>query len=151
MIVQGIHAAAHPDRFLVPDAQRVEPVFREWLEPGHARDWLPGQAETRGWLCESAEREAVGYVIAVSRERPETPFTSPQRWVELDQIAVRDDHRAAGAGRSLVLAVVEWARELGVDTLELTVWEFNQTAQSFFAGLGFQVIQRRQAWRIPDS
>lgn len=148
-IVQGIHYAAHPDRFPAPGAQRVGPAFRELLQPRQAS--LPGHSETRGWICESTEGTAIGYVIAVKRERPESPFTSPQRWVELDPIAVREDQRASGAGRLLALAVVAWAKELGVDTLELTVWEFNRTAQAFFAGLGFEPIQQRYAWRITES
>lgn len=51
----------------------------------------------------------------------------------------------------LALAVVAWAKELGVDTLELTVLAFNRTAQVFFAGLGFEPIQQRDVWRITES
>lgn len=111
---------------------------------------MAGSCRDPRLVCEATDGTAVGYVIAVNRERSESPFTSRQQWVELDQIAVREDHRASGAGRLLALAVVEWAKGLGVDTLELTVWEFNQTAQAFFAGLGFELIHQRQAWRIPE-
>lgn len=148
-IVQGLHHNAHPDRFLPPDAERVEPVFREWLAPDHERAWLPGHSKTRAWLCVDEDGEAIGYVVAVYRERAESPFTTATRSVELDQIAVRDDVRGSGAGRQLALAVVEWARELGVQTLELSVYEFNAAAQAFFGGLGFAPLQHRLAWELP--
>jgi GNAT superfamily N-acetyltransferase len=150
-IVQGSHYDAHPDRFLPPDAERVEPVFREWLASGHERTWLPGRSQTKGWLCDDEQGDAIGYVVAVYRERPESPFTTATRWVELDQIAVREDARAKGAGRLLALAVVEWARELAVDTLELSVSEFNASAQAFFGGLGFERLQQRYALRLPSE
>jgi GNAT superfamily N-acetyltransferase len=98
-IVQGPHYDAHPDRFLPPDPQRVEPLFRAWPTSGHERAWLPGRSETKGWLCEDEQGEAIGYVVAVYRERPESPFTRATRWVELDQVAVREDARGKGAGR----------------------------------------------------
>lgn len=112
---------------------------------------MPGRSETKGWMCESETGEAIGYVVAVYFERPESPFTAAGRWVELDQIAVREDARALGAGRMLAFAVVAWAREVGVDTLELSVWEFNATAQAFFVGLGFEPLHQRHAWRLPDQ
>lgn len=101
-------------------------------------------------MCELSTGAVVGYVIAVYRERAESPFTSAGRWVELDQIAVRADHRGVGAGRMLALAVVEWARQLAVDTVELSVWEVNATAQAFFAGLGFETLQQRRVWRLRE-
>ena len=142
-VVQGLHHRAHPERFLPAEGHGVASVFREWLGADGHRDWLPGASRTRGWLCEDHEGRALGYVIAVSREVPASPFTAAQRWVELDQIAVRDDVRHAGVGRALAAEVVAWAEALGVGEVALSVWHFNEGAQAFFTSLGFSPLHHR--------
>jgi GNAT superfamily N-acetyltransferase len=142
-IVQALHHGNRPDRFPAPDAAGVTRTFERWLGPDDEPPARPGAAATRGWICEDGAGRAVGYVLAVLTQRDATPFTSAARWVELDQIAVREDCRGAGAGRALAAAVEAWAAELDVPEVELTVWEFNETARAFFASLGFSTRQRR--------
>jgi GNAT superfamily N-acetyltransferase len=66
-------------------------------------------------------------------------LTAAGRRVELDQTAARGTNRATGAIRMLANSAVEWANDLGVDPVELTVWEFNTTEQTFFDGFGFEL------------
>jgi hypothetical protein len=80
-VVQGLHHEAFPDRFLEPDATRVEPVYRNALDG----DGPPSAATCRAWLCVDDNDDAVGYVLAVLHERPENPFTKAHRWIELDR------------------------------------------------------------------
>ncbi|HUP72144.1 MAG TPA: GNAT family N-acetyltransferase [Acidimicrobiales bacterium] len=142
-IVQGLHHQVHPDRFLPADADRVVPVFDEWLGTSGRQYGFPSRSETRAWLCQSEDEIPLGYVVAVYLERPETPFTRAVAMIELDQIAVRLEVRTRGIGRALTSAVLAWAQELGVRELQLSLWDFNQSAQQFFSAFGFRPLHRR--------
>jgi diamine N-acetyltransferase len=146
-IVQTAHHEAHPNRFLAADPDRVQPVLETWLRDGATH---LGAGRTRAWLCE-IDAEPVGYVIAVLCEQSETPFHRPRRWIELDQIAIRADARRLGVGKALASEVAEWARDAHVSRLELSVWSFNEAAQSFFAALGFTAIQTRMVSEAPHG
>jgi len=146
-VVQGLHYGAFPERFHEPDQARVEQVYRQML----ASNGTAATAQTRAWLGVDDNDEAVGYVLAVLRERPENAFTKAIRWIELDQISVLDDARGLGAGRLLAASVVEWAQGSGVELLELSVWDFNEGARAFFSSLGFEPLWHRQSLRLPTS
>jgi diamine N-acetyltransferase len=143
-VVQALHYEAFPDRFNEPGGALVEPAFLRMLKPLGA-----SQPETKAWVCVDQHDEAIGYVLAVLRERPANPFTKAARWIELDQICVLDEARGLGAGRLLATSVVDWARDRGVELLELSVWDFNAGARAFFDSLGFTPLWRRQALRLP--
>lgn len=144
-VVQALHHDAFPNRFHAPDEARVEAIYRHML----ASNEDPSTPSSKAWLCVDENDEAFGYVLAVLSERPETPFTQAIRWVELDQIAVVEGARRSGAGRLLAGTVVEWAMDLGVELLELSVWDFNEGARSFFDSLGFEPLWRRQGLKLP--
>jgi GNAT superfamily N-acetyltransferase len=142
-VVQGLHFAAHPVRFLPADESRVGATFRDWLSPRPSNS-LPGSRETRAWICEETENP-LGYVIAVLRERPLTPFTRASRWIDVDQVAVREAEQRHGVGRLLLEAVTDWARGINVTEMQLTVWSFNERAHAFFVACGFADIQHRMS------
>ena len=139
-VVQRLHHDAYPNRFHEPDEVRVEAFYRQllWLE-GDSKD-----AGARSWLCVDRTDEAVGYVLAVLRERPDNPFTKAIRWIELDQVAVVDEARDGGAGRLLASVVIGWAQALGVELLELSVWDFNEGARAFFGAIGTEPLWHRR-------
>ena len=139
-VVQSLHHDAYPNRFHEPDDVRVEQFYRQLLQPEGDRHG----ARARSWLCVDIEDEAVGYVLAMLRERPDNPFTKAIRWIELDQVAIVDEARGGGAGRLLVSVVIDWAQDLGVELLELSVWDFNEVARAFFGAMGAQPLWHRQ-------
>lgn len=143
-VVQGLHHDAYPDRFYEPDETRVAPFYRALLE-GMTGSAVP---LARAWLCVDATDEAMGYVLALVRDRHDNPFTRAHRCIELDQIAIVDEERGAGAGRLLAAVVIDWARELGVEEVELSVWDFNEGARAFFASLGAEPLWCRRSVRL---
>ncbi len=91
---------------------------------------------------------SVGTEPRLVRERPDNPFTKPIRWIELDQIAIVDEARGGGAGRLLASVVIDWAQALGVELLELSVWDFNEGARAFFGAMGAQPLWHRQQVKV---
>ena len=59
----------------------------------------------------------------------------------LRSVAVDEAHRGTGLGKELVAAAEELAREEGVQTLYL----LTDTAEGFFAGLGYRKVPREEA------
>ncbi len=52
-------------------------------------------------------------------------------------LAVEEDHRGRGHGRSLMRHLIEGARRNGVSRLDLTVSPANEAATSLYRSLGF--------------
>jgi ribosomal protein S18 acetylase RimI-like enzyme len=124
--VQAIHLRDRPDHF----RQTQLPALAAWY-----KDVLQ-KPSTRAWIADD-QGAAVGYVLAVVHHLPETPFTRPKDWLEIDQIAVDPNHRKRGVGRALVTKAIAEARAEGIGKVEAAAWCFNGDAQEMFRRLGF--------------
>lgn len=65
---------------------------------------------------------------------------------ELLTLAVRPIHRRQGAGRRLLMAVIDSARGAGVRSLYLEVGADNPAARSLYVSEGFAVVGSRPAY-----
>ncbi|MEM7627137.1 MAG: GNAT family N-acetyltransferase [Planctomycetota bacterium] len=137
-IVQALHHDARPERFRPVASAEVRVEFARRLD----------DPDSRAWLAVDGDGGAVGYAMAVPRSREKTPFAWPRHWVELDEMGVLPEWRGKGIGRSLIEKVAESADGLDV---ELTVWSFNETAQSVYAAAGFVPQTVRMARRASDQ
>ncbi len=84
---------------------------------------------TRFWVID--DDEIIGYLVA---------------WDMVDylyvaNIAVRDDRRREGLGRTLIQKCVENARQTGRGAIVLDVRVSNMVARRFYEGLGFKEIR----------
>ena len=79
----------------------------------------------------------VGYAVQLLRERPEAAVARGIRWWEIDMIGVAAAHRRSGAGKALIQAIVDDARQSGIESVELSSWAFNTDAHRAFEALGF--------------
>jgi len=132
-VVQALHHDAVPTWFKPPDESGAANLFRQYLDD-------PG---VHLFLAETEEGEPLGYVMARVLDPPATPLTYGATVVEVDQIAVTPGRRREGVGRALVDAVKQLSDDVGADRLHLTVWDFNEGAQQFFAANGFRTVMRR--------
>jgi ribosomal protein S18 acetylase RimI-like enzyme len=137
-IVQQLHFDERPDRFVAPDPDATKPHFRQRL----ARD------DIRVFVAEDGDGTAIGYVVGVLQERPNSVLTANRRVVVLDEIAVRPDSRRTGIGDQLVKAVLDYAQEVRADSVESSVWEFNEGARAFFEGLNFLPVVQKMEFRL---
>jgi ribosomal protein S18 acetylase RimI-like enzyme len=130
--VQELHRAGAPDWFKPVDHDEVSAYFGQLLSAANAYVFVAEQA------C-----QLNGYVLARVYQFPDTALTYAGTVVELDQIAVDVSRRRQGIGTSLVERVNQLASELRAHRVQLTVWEFNQVAQSMFEQAGFSTAMRR--------
>ena len=138
MDVQRLHAEHHPHIFKTPQsADFAVPFFDEMLADPTITIYVAEE-----------DAQALGYIFCKMVERPETPFTYPNRFLQIDQLSVRPDAQGRGAGTALMDQVEKLARELGVSKIQLDSWDFNTKAHTFFEGLGFEKFDYR-FWRNP--
>jgi len=124
--VHELHLLRRPDQFRPTLVSELVDWYRSLLE----------KPTTRIWIAEEAG-SAVGYVVAIVYDKPETPFSGPRRWWEIDQIAVDPTSRKKGIARTLVRQAIAESRVAGIRDVEVACWSFNEEAHEVFRRLGF--------------
>jgi N-acetylglutamate synthase-like GNAT family acetyltransferase len=122
--VQRLHAENHPEIFKMPQSDDFAVSFFEEIL---------ADSTTRIYIAEEKQR-AIGYIFCKLFERPEGPFTC----ANLRSVAQRN-----GVGMALMKQAEELARELGVKKIQLSSWDFNTQAHTFFERHGFAKIEHR--------
>jgi ribosomal-protein-alanine N-acetyltransferase len=70
---------------------------------------------------------------------------------DIQTIAVSEDHRGQGVGRTLLLDLMDEARRRGVRELFLEVRADNPAAIALYKSVGFREIGRRAGYYQPDG
>lgn len=120
-------------------------LFRTANDPIAARDILGKLAGPDGTLLVAEE---TGCLVGLAAARlveigANDALYLPRRYVYVDDMVVLPDFRGRGIGQSLLAAVEVWAKEQGAETLELTVFEFNEGARRLYERSGFVTQHRR--------
>ena len=95
-----------------------------------------------------AERDGtvLGYIHLAFHDEETRGGLLARRYVKVRDLAVARKYQRSGAGSALIQAAESWARERGIDTLELIVWEFNRGAFAFYQEIGY-VTASRHMWK----
>jgi len=99
-------------------------------------------------LVAEAGGDLVGFVHAIVRDTPAIPVIVPRRYAIVDGIVVKSGFQNHGIGRILMDKMQEWATAKGATSIELNVYEFNETAISFYERLGYQTLSRKMSKEI---
>lgn len=131
-LVHQPHLDLMPDRFKPLEMEAASEWFRTRL----------GKSAVRVWIAES-DGAPVGYMMATTLERPETPFRYPRLVCHMDQLAVVPEMRRHGVGRALFDRALTDARERGVQDVEGHSWSFNAGTHELLRTFGFdaQIIR----------
>jgi GNAT superfamily N-acetyltransferase len=125
-VVQNLHAREYPHYFKPFNYQEVYQNMQETLakENWHA-------------YVAFVDEVPAGFVLFFIRDYKENPYRYSYRAVHVDQICVLNEFQRSGVGSNLMDAVEQFAREKGMDQLELTYWERNSQAARFYRKKGF--------------
>jgi ribosomal protein S18 acetylase RimI-like enzyme len=132
------------------DALHRDNLPHIFQKPGGAareQDYYSGLIadENVALLVAEAGGKLVGFVHAIVRETPAIPVFVPRRYAIVDGIGVKSEFQNHGIGRILMDKMQEWAIAKGATSIELNVYEFNETAISFYERLGYQTFSRKMS------
>jgi ribosomal protein S18 acetylase RimI-like enzyme len=133
-------------------------IFQPSPGPARERDYFLGVmddpqmcllvAETVPEAGSGLEPVMAGSVHVMLRDTPPIPLFVPRRLAMIDNLVVKGALRRLGIGQALMEAAQRWAASAGADTVELTVFEFNTAAKSFYEYLGYETENRRMVLRL---
>jgi len=132
---------------------QIPHVFREHDGPARSPHYLEGllqRDDLAVWVAEQ-DGQAVGMLVAVERRVPVLPFLVPHHYIEIDAIVVDEAYRSRGIGTDLLASAETWAITLGCDGIQLSVWEFNRRARSFYQSHGYTTAMRRMWKSLPQT
>jgi ribosomal protein S18 acetylase RimI-like enzyme len=104
--------------------------------------------ESHGIFIAEAGGELLGFVQVAIRDTPPIPILVPRRFAAVENLVVSSASRRMGIGRALMHRVERWAEEKGATEIELNVYEFNQSAFSFYRSLGYVTTSRKMEKRL---
>jgi ribosomal protein S18 acetylase RimI-like enzyme len=130
-----LHRNAHPE------------IFRSSKNPAAVFEYLRDSIldpSAAIFLAENSE-EILGAIHCRIQNSTENPIMVPRKYALIENIAVISVHRRRGIGESLMKRAEQWAKSLGAVSIELTVWEFNQTAKDFYCQFDYRPIRQRMS------
>ncbi len=108
----------------------------------------PALSQEEGPALSHVEGEVLGFVQVAIHDALPLPILVPRRVANVENLAIREGFRREGIGRALMRRAERWAQERGASEIELTVYEFNKGALSFYHELGYRSSSRRMGKRL---
>jgi ribosomal protein S18 acetylase RimI-like enzyme len=94
-------------------------------------------------IVAEADEVIIGAAVCSLETAAEIPILVPRKFACIENITVVEKYQKQGFGKYLIESAQQWATAKGAARIELTVWEFNQGAASFYHNLGFRTLHRR--------
>lgn len=88
------------------------------------------------FVAENADGLVVGYIICVQRYR-ETEYLKGYKTLFVDSLAVAEEFRGCGIARALMEWIIEYAKEMKNEKIELQVNAKNNIARILYKDIGF--------------
>ena len=105
--------------------------------------WALITDEKVGLFIAEVEKEIIGFVHAIVIDSPPISVLVPRFYAIVDNIGVKSDYQNHGIGKVLIKRIQDWAIEKGATSMEMNVYEFNETAFTFYTKLGYKTFMRR--------
>lgn len=97
-------------------------------------------ADLDGTIC--------GFAVLHHIVKPATPFMYERDFIDVDEFCVDKDYRRQGVASEMITFIRNYAKEKGVNRIELNMWEFNQDALAFYEAVGFKTYRRYMEMKV---
>lgn len=101
-------------------------------------------------LVAETEGQVIGLAEATIKRVPDRADMNPHAYAHVDTLVIGSEWRGRGVGRRLMEQVHRWARVVGLNTVVLGVWHFNQEAIFFYEDLGYEAVEQRMRINLDD-
>lgn len=93
-----------------------------------------------------------GEVLGMALVHVDNPSRmSAEEAVEISRVVVTPGKRRTGAGKALVDAAEEWARQRGIGTLLAAIFVANEDSRRFWSSMGFETWVERMVRPVRDA
>lgn len=90
-----------------------------------------------------------GYILLrINDMKMQMIAQNPRKSVYIHELCVCKEYRRKGVGEQLMRRAFEFGREIGADSIELGVWEFNTDAIRFYEKMGMKTMIRKMEMKL---
>ena len=121
----------------------LEPKMLQYFQGApRPREWLELRFSDSSEACLVAEVNGKigGFIWCKSQSPPALPAFIQEPVLVIGDVIVREPLRGQGIGRALLEAALDWGRARGLKRAQLTVFERNEAARSFYSDLDFRPL-----------
>lgn len=138
-LTDSLHQKAHPE------------IFQEISDPSDIKDYLLSRVKADDAVVFVAENQGriIAAIIAAIHQTRDFSLLIPQTFVSVENLVVAEEFRQQGIGLALMKHVHLWVEERGIKQIQLTVWDFNEGALSFYENLGYKMLHHRMRKELP--
>ena len=98
---------------------------------------------------DSKHTKVVGYILLrIIDSKPQIIAQQAKKSVYIHELGISEEHQRRSIGKQLIERAIAFSRELGAESLELGVWEFNEAAIRFYEKMGMKTVLRRMEMRL---
>ncbi|MFA5342274.1 MAG: GNAT family N-acetyltransferase [Clostridia bacterium] len=95
--------------------------------------------------------KVVGYIFCMFEVKKDHLVLQDRKVLYIDDFCVDEDKRGTGIGAQLFRHAHEYALNTECDAIELNVWEFNESALSFYNKQGLSTKYRRMELMLDEN
>ena len=135
--VHKLHAMGESDIFKPEFSRELSEYVYEYIDSDS--QWLYVYEE---------DGNVLGYAMIKVIIKEDSPYRYESKYLEVSELGVTEGTRSRGIGTKLMQKVSDVAKDLGVDMVELNMWEFNDKALKFYEKCGFETYRRHMRVKI---
>ncbi|MCF6137781.1 GNAT family N-acetyltransferase [Pseudalkalibacillus berkeleyi] len=129
--VHELHTKERPDHYKMAEITLDKEYFNNLIEGEN----------TKVFILE--EDKPIAYTILTINHTEERPILIPKKVVYMNDFGVDMKFRRNGLGKIFFRKILEFAKNIEADSLELGVYEFNESAIKFYESMNLETKMRR--------
>lgn len=135
--IASYHAKLYPDMLRAEGAKYSVKQIEELID----------NALVKIFILEEND-EVLAEAICMKRLTYSTPLNYGAKILFIDDFCVDETRRHEGLGVKLMEGIKEYAKEHGYDQIQLSCWENNSSAHSFYEKEGFTDLKRTMLLKV---
>lgn len=123
-------------------------IFKNEVEDYILKDYINNAFQNENYNFYVAEDEKIIGAIEVINIVEENNKLKNRTYALIDKLVVDKNYRACGAGNGLIEYAEKELKSMGINEIELYVWEFNKGALNLYEKKGYRTICKRMSKSI---
>ena len=137
--LHNLHVKNRNDVFKATDSPMKEEYFKDLLN----------NQDVKLFVIENLENsEIVGYSNLKLMNTPNIDIVVKSKYIYIDDFCIKQAYKRKGIGKKLFNFILEYAKQQGVESVQLNVWSFNEDAIEFYNFMGMKERNVRMEMRV---